>query len=92
MPDVTLVAVQDFSYATRRLRAGDTFTVSERMAKVLVGIKKAEFPREIGKVAPPPRALVQKVVEAAKPVPAMSTKTVETKPKRRRARKSTAKK
>lgn len=100
MPDVELVAIQDFSYSTRRLKAGDSFTVPEKMAKVLVGIKKAEFPREVGKVAPPPPALVAKVVIAApvkveeESVGAMSTASVD-KPKRtvrRRARKSTAKK
>ena len=84
MSEVTLVAVQDFSYSTRRLKAGDTFAVPEKMAKVLVGIKKAEFPREVGSVPRPPAALVEKVVAAA---PAKEA------PKpRRRARKSAAKK
>lgn len=65
MADVDLVAVEDFSYATRRLKAGDSFTVSERMAKVLVGIKKADYPRVIGKVPAPSRRIAQKVAGAA---------------------------
>ncbi len=64
MPDVDLVAIQDFSYSTRRLRVGDSFTVPAKMAKVLVGIKKAELPREVGTVPPPP----PQVVEQAKAV------------------------
>jgi hypothetical protein len=49
MPDVELVATKDLSYGTRRLKAGDIFTVPASMARVLVGIGKAERPREPGK-------------------------------------------
>jgi hypothetical protein len=61
MADVDLVATKDFSYATRRLKAGDPFTVPERMARVLVGIGKATEPRKAGKVPPPPASVVQRV-------------------------------
>jgi hypothetical protein len=60
MGDVTLRATKSFSYSTRRLKAGDEFTVPERMAKVLVGIRKAEHLREVGRVVPPPAGLVEK--------------------------------
>lgn len=84
MSDVELVAIQDFSYSTRRLKAGDTFSVPEKMAKVLVGIKKAELPREVGNVPAPPKALVQKVMEAAPPVPSPSVSSAKPKTTRRR--------
>ncbi len=69
MPDVELIATKDFSYATRRLRAGDAFTVSAPMAKVLMGINKAQLPREPAAVPPPPPAVIQKA-EAVTPPPA----------------------
>lgn len=69
MPDVELIATRNFSYATRRLKAGDSFTVSAKMAKVLVGIKKAELPRQPGNVPPPPAALVAKAAEVTPPHP-----------------------
>lgn len=62
MADVNLVALKDFSYRTRRLKAGEEFTVDGPMAKVLVGIKNAEPIREVGTVEAPPA----KVVRAAK--------------------------
>lgn len=76
MPDVELIATKDFSYATRRLKAGDIFTVPANMAKVLVGIKKAAPAREPAHIDPPPAAVAAK---AAGAVPAK-------KPTRRRAR------
>lgn len=91
MADVELVAIKDFSYSTRRLKAGDSFTVDGPMSRVLIGIKAAELARQVGKVAAPPKALVQKVVAAAKPVAAMSTASTEA-PKTRRRRRSAAKK
>lgn len=60
MANVTLVATRDFSYQTRRLKAGDTFTVPEKLGKVLVGIKKAAPVREPGNVAPPPPEVIQR--------------------------------
>lgn len=60
MGDVTLRATKSFSYSTRRLKAGDEFTVPANMAKVLVGIRKAEHLREVGRVVPPPAGLVEK--------------------------------
>lgn len=94
MPDVDLVATKDFSYATRRLRAGDSFTVSAKMAKVLVGINKAELPREVGDVEPPPAAVLEKAAEVAppkveEPKPAAVKKTAT---RKRATRKSAAKK
>jgi hypothetical protein len=102
MPDVELVATKDFSYATRRLKAGDSFTVTAPMARVLVGIGKAELPREPGQVGAPSARVLDRAMTATraaeKPAPrsvgAVSTRS--TKPattrKRRTARKSAAKK
>jgi hypothetical protein len=105
MPDeVTLRATKDIpgisarlldgGYRTRSLKAGDEFIVPRSMAKLLVeGIKKAEYHRTPGRIAPP----TQKVVEAAKK--AAPAKKAESKPssartttRRRTARKSAAKK
>ena len=61
MSNVDLIATKSFSYATRRLKAGDSFTVSERMAKVLIGINKAQEPRPIGSVPAPPADMLQRV-------------------------------
>lgn len=59
MADVKLVATKDFSYSTRRLKAGDEFTVPANMARVLVGIGKAQEPRQPGQVPPPPARVVR---------------------------------
>jgi hypothetical protein len=105
MPDVELVATKDLSYGTRRLKAGDIFTVPASMARVLVGIGKAERPREPGKVEAPSARVVERAAAAtpakaeSKPVGAVSTRAGKPKPsepgrstRRRTARKNTAKK
>lgn len=52
----------DSGYRTRRLKAGDEFFVSTAMGKLLVdGIRKAEYDREPGRVAPPPAALTRRL-------------------------------
>ncbi len=61
MPDRELIATRNFSYATRRLKAGDRFTVPERDAKVLIAIKRAQEPRKAGKVPPPPADVMERV-------------------------------
>jgi hypothetical protein len=103
MPDeVTLRATKDIpgisarlldgGYRTRSLKAGDEFIVPRSMAKLLVeGIKKAEYHRTPGRIAPP----TQKVVEAAKkatPAKKPGTVSARTTTRRRTARKSAAKK
>lgn len=85
MSDVNLVATKDFSYATRRLKAGDEFTVPERMARVLVGIKKAEPARVVGRVAAPSQRLLNRALTST---PAKEEEA----PKRTRRRRRTAKK
>jgi hypothetical protein len=103
MPDVELVATKDFSYATRRLKAGDSFTVTAPMARVLVGIGKAELPREPGQVGAPPARVLDRAMTATrtaeKPAPrsvgvvsTRSTTGKATTRKRRTTRKSAAKK
>jgi hypothetical protein len=61
MPDVDLIATKNFSYSTRRLKAGDRFTVNAPMARVLVAIGKAQEPRQAGKVPPPPASVMERV-------------------------------
>lgn len=79
MADVNITITRDFSYQTRRLKVGETLTVKEAIAKVLVGIKKAEYTRKIGVVPPPPPSVI-KAAEETTPQPAK-------KPRRRRAAK-----
>lgn len=86
MPNVDLVATKDFSYRTRRLKAGDPIlNVPERDARVLVAIKKAEHQRTPGKVAPPPPELATRAMAATVEKPKRATR-------RRTPRKSTVKK
>jgi nucleoid-associated protein YgaU len=74
MADVELTATKDFSYSTRRLKAGDRFTVPANMARVLVGIGKAEELRTPGRVAaPPPRVAARAAAATRTP----ATKTAE---------------
>ena len=90
MPDVPLVATSDFSYRTRRLKAGDDFTAPARDAKVLIAINKAQAPRAPGRVPAPPTATIQRAA-AVTPAPKPTTST--SKPRKRRAtRKAAAKK
>ena len=84
MPNVELVATKDFSYQTRRLKAGDTFTVRENIAKVLIGIKKAELARVVANIPPPP----PKVVEAAAKATPQKAKATPRKPRKRAAKKA----
>jgi hypothetical protein len=92
MPDVDLVAKVPFSYATRRLQAGDTFTVPANMARVLVGIGKAEAPREFGKVPRPPAKVFTKAIETT-PKKAEEPKAEPKKtPRKRTTRKAATKK
>lgn len=106
MPNVNLVATKSFSYRTRRLQAGDDILdVPARDAKVLTAIGKAEYPRQAGKVAPPPHELIERTQtatpqKATAPAPkssppaasTKSTSTARTTRRRRTTRKSAAKK
>lgn len=57
-----LKATRDFTYSTRRLKAGDVFEVRKPFdAKILVAIKKAKPHREPGKVSAPPANLAAKL-------------------------------
>lgn len=68
-----LVALNDFSYAGRNIKAGRTFLASSRDAKLLVLIKRAQIdpavdPAEIRKEAPvEERAVIDVVTEAVTP-------------------------
>lgn len=52
-----LIANKDFSYMTRRLKAGESFECKARDVKVLTGIKLAREPRQMGSIPPPPASL-----------------------------------
>lgn len=65
-----LIATKDFSYSTRRLRAGDLIeNVPHADARVLIAIGKAREAREPGEVPAPPSELVEaaKVATPQKP-------------------------
>lgn len=70
MSNVDLIANKDFSYMTRRLKAGEQFECKARDAKVLTGIGLARTPREIGSLPRPPASLMTKVVAPTAPSPA----------------------
>lgn len=84
MPNVDLVATKDFSYRTRRLKAGDTIPdVKESDAKVLIAIGKAKHQRVAGRVAPPPAEVAAKAAEVtpAAKATAPQTRTESAKPR-----------
>lgn len=85
MAEVELIAKKDFSYMTRRLKAGDTFPCKSRDVRVLTGIGLARLPREAGSLPKPPASLMTRVMKSdgAEPVKA---------PRQGRARKAAAKK
>ena len=73
--DRDLIATRDFSYKTRRLKAGDSFSVPEPVARVLVAIKRAEEKREAGHIAPPPpRVAARAATATAKPTSSKTTR------------------
>jgi hypothetical protein len=73
--EVTLRAIKDIpgisarlvgtGYQTRRLKAGDDFIVSSKMAKLLKAIKKAEDLRAPGRVSAPPARVVEQARSSA---------------------------
>lgn len=83
---VDLIATRDFSYQTRRLRAGDTIpNVPERDAKVLIAIGKAKHMRQTGEVAPPPSEVVERAAAATPQKKTTAAAEGSTAPKKRRA-------
>ena len=69
MPKVDLIATKDFTYATRRLTAGEAFQARNRDdAKILIEILgKARMGRPPATVEPPPAPVAAKVAAVAKP-------------------------
>jgi hypothetical protein len=64
MPKVDMIATKDFSYSTRRLKAGDTFEArNEADARILRAIKKARPSRVPGDAPPPPDALRDRLTQ-----------------------------
>lgn len=66
-----LKALRPFTYATRRLQAGDLFDTRGALdARLLIAIKKAEAVREPGRIAPPPAKLLAQIDQPAATAPA----------------------
>lgn len=61
-PPVRLVALKRMTYNTRRLVAGDVFEASNKDARILVGVKRAE-------AAPPPSPPLPRPRPAPPPPP-----------------------
>ncbi|QMV00156.1 hypothetical protein GHV40_01035 [Devosia sp. D6-9] len=59
-----LIATQGMTYATRRLRPGQTFQASDRDADLLIRIKRA---RKVSPLDAPPAALAEKVAQQVDP-------------------------
>lgn len=62
---VPLVALKNFSYSTRALKAGDTFEASTKDARLLRAIKKAEDAPGAApaRIAAPPAPVARKINE-----------------------------
>lgn len=85
MAESELIANKDFSYMTRRLKAGDRFSCKSRDVKALIGIGLARVPREIGTLPPPPANLMTRALASETAAPAKT-------PRKRAPRKAAAKK
>lgn len=69
MPKVELIATRNFTYSTRRLKAGDPFSARNRDdAKILVELLgKATYGRPVGSVSPPPPEVAERARAATQP-------------------------
>lgn len=69
MPKVDLIATRSFVYGTRRLQAEEPFQARNAAeAGVLVDLaKKARYGRVPGEIAPPPKAVADKIEAAVVP-------------------------
>lgn len=92
---VEMIATRDFTYNTRRLKAGDAFQARNRSdASILAeALGKATYGREIGSVEAPPARVMAKAEEAVKPriltvKEVLSAEVVEKKPARKRKAKA----
>jgi len=67
-----LVAIREFSYATRMLKPGQSFEATPNDARLLIAVKRAREVREPSKIAPPPAAVVAHILQSApmQPLPA----------------------
>jgi len=62
-----LRATKPLHYNTRRLVAGDEFEASDKDARLLIAIRKAEAVRMPTHVPPPPPAVAAKIAEVVAP-------------------------
>ena len=53
-----LIATKSYSYATRRLKAGDEFDATDMHARILVGARKARYAPDQAKPEPPQPVVV----------------------------------
>lgn len=69
MPKVDLIATKDFTYNTRRMKAGDDFQARNRDdAMILIEVLgKARMGRPPATVAPPPPEVAEKIAEEVVP-------------------------
>jgi hypothetical protein len=58
-----LIATRNYSYNTRRLRAGDEFEANEYWARVLVGARRADYAPKQAKAEPPKPLMASRVPE-----------------------------
>ncbi len=68
MAKIDMIALRDFTYSTRRLKAGDSFQArNPDDAKILARLLgKATYGRPIGSVAAPPATVVTRAKTAVK--------------------------
>lgn len=84
MPKVDMIATRDFTYNTRRLKAGDDFLARNRDdAMILVEVLgKARLGRPKADVPPPPAEVAAKIPHILTTKEVLSAEVVEKKPKR----------
>ncbi len=68
MPKVDLIALRDFTYSTRRLKAGDHFMARNRDDATILcrHLGKATYGRPIGTVKAPPEEVVEQAKKAVR--------------------------
>lgn len=71
-----LIAIKPFSYATRRLLAGDEFEAPRRIAKALIGAKRARDANR-GNLEAPTAAIAKQIMAAVFTSPMMEKPVVE---------------
>lgn len=81
MPRPDLIATRDFTYNTRRLKAGDSFQARNSDDALILTrlLGKATYGRPIGTVAPPPPEVVEQMVHIPTIKEVLEAKVIEPK-------------